>query len=230
VTVQRYDLIDHGGSVAASTRTFALWWGDPNAFPRDGRTVIESFLQGLSGSDYLGVADEYLRGANATTSFGGSLFDSSAPPAQNPTESAIADKACSALVANGIANAPGDLVFVLSSVFPAGTIPFCAWHYWGICNGQPLLVAYIPNPTGTACGRMTNGCSAFSGEATAMGTFAAHELMESVTDPFVSAWMDDLGQEVADKCAGLTACVQLSTATLQLQPLYSNALHSCVQR
>jgi len=230
VTVQRYDLIDHGGSVAAATRTFALWWGDSSAFPPDGRTVIESFLGGLAGSDYLGVVDEYMRGSTATTSFGGSLFDSSAPPAENPTESAIADKACSALAANGITNAPGDLVFVLSSVFPAGTIPFCAWHYWGICNGQPLLVAYLPNPAGTACGRMTNGCSAFSGGATAMGTLAAHELMESVTDPFVSAWRDDLGEEIADKCAGLTACVSLSTATLQLQPLYSNALHSCVQR
>jgi len=230
VTVQRYDLIDHGGSVAASTRTFALWWGDPNAFPPDGRTVIESFLRGLAGSDYLGVADEYMRGSTTTTSFGGSLFDSSAPPAENPTESAIADKACSALAANGITNAPGDLVFVLSSVFPAGTIPFCAWHYWGTCNGQPLLVAYLPNPAGTACGKMTNGCSSFSGEATAMGTFAAHEFMETVTDPFVSAWQDDLGQELADKCVGLAACVSLSTATLQLQPLYSNALHSCVQR
>jgi hypothetical protein len=230
VTVQMFDLIDHGGNVAASTRTFALWWGDPIAFPPDARTVLESLLVGLDGAAYLGVADEYMRGAHSTTSFGGSLFDSSAPPAENPTESVIADKACRALAANGIANRPGDMVFVISSVFPVGTIPFCAWHYWGMCNGETLLIAYLPNPTGTPCGRMGSGCNAFSPEATALGTFAAHELMETITDPYITAWKDLLGEEIGDKCLGLAACVPLSTGTLQLQPLYSNALHSCVQR
>src|SRR5207245_7409888 len=33
VTVQRLDLIDHGGTVAAATRTFALGRGDGKAFP-----------------------------------------------------------------------------------------------------------------------------------------------------------------------------------------------------
>jgi len=230
VTVQRFDLIDQGGNVAASTRTFALWWGDPVAFPADARTILESVLVGLDGSAYLGVADEYMRGAHATTSFGGSLFDSSAPPAENPTESVIADKACRALAANGITNRPGDMVFVVSSVYPIGNIPFCAWHYWGMCNGETLLIAYLPNPAGTPCGQMGSGCNAFSPEATALGTFAAHEFMETITDPHITAWKDLLGEEIGDKCLGLAACVPLSTGTLQLQPLYSNAVHSCVQR
>jgi hypothetical protein len=228
VTVQRLDLVDHGGRVAPSTRTFALWWGDPDAFPADARTVLESLLLGLDGSAYLAVADEYLRGAHATTSFGGSLFDSSAPPAENPTESAIAQQACRALDANGIAPRPGDMVFVVSSIFPAGSVPFCAWHYWSLCHGETLLVAYLPNPSGTACGRMGSGCNGFSQEATALGTFAAHELMETITDPYITAWKDLIGQEIADKCVGLAACVPLTTGTLQLQPLYSNALHGCV--
>jgi hypothetical protein len=230
VTVQRFDLVDHGGSVAVSTRTFALWWGDLNTFAADGRTVVESLLVGLDGSAFLGVADEYMRGAHATTSFAGSLFDSSSPPVESPTESVIADKACRALAANGIANKPGDMVFVISSVFPAGSIPFCAWHYWGMCNGETLLIVYLPNPAGTACGRMGSGCNAFSPEATALGTFAAHEFMEAITDPYITAWRDLLGDEIGDKCVGLAACVPLSTGTLQLQPLYSNAVHSCAQR
>ena len=230
VTVQRFDLVDYGGNVAATTRTFALWWGDPNAFPADARTVVESLLVGLDGSPYLGVADEYMRGLHATTSFGGSLFDSSVPPSEDPTEAVIADQACRALAANGITNKLGDMVFVISSVFPAGHIPFCAWHYWGICDGETLLIAYLPNPAGTACARVGNGCNAFSPEATALGTFAAHEFMETVTDPYITAWRDLLGDEIGDKCVGLAACVPLSTGTLQLQPLYSNAVHSCAQR
>ena len=229
VTVQRLDLIDHGGTVAAATRTFALWWGDDKAFPPDARPLLESLLQGLDGSAWLRVTDEYTRGAHATTSFAGSLFDSSAPPAEDPAESEISDQACHSLDRSGIAPAAGDVVFVVSSIFPAGNAPFCAWHYWGLCHGQSLLVVYLPNPKGTACLRSVAGCNAFSAEATALGIFAAHEFIETVTDPFITAWRDPLGQEIGDKCFGTAACFQLSTGILQLQPLYSNTAHACVQ-
>jgi len=229
VTVQRLDLIDHGGTVAATTRTFALWWGDEKAFPPDARALLESLLQGLDGSAWLRTTDEYMRGAHATTSFAGSLFDSSAPPAQDPAESEISDQACRSLDRSGIAPAAGDVVFVVSSVFPAGNGPFCAWHYWGLCHGQSLLVVYLPNPKGTACLRAVAGCNASSPEATALGLFAAHEFIETITDPFITAWRDPLGQEIGDKCFGTAACFQLSTGILQLQPLYSNSAHACVQ-
>jgi len=232
VSVLRYDLVDHGGSVAPSTRTFLLWWGDVSAFSPDTGTVLEAVLRGLDGTSYLGIADQYLRGARATTSFGGNLFDTTAPPPPNPPESTISDAACAALDANGIAPGPGDMVFVVSSaVFPPGgvALPFCAWHYWGICHGQNLLVAYLPNPKGTSCASMGSGsCNTFSAESTALGTFAAHEFMETITDPFVTGWSDARGAEIGDKCFGIAACVALSTGTLQLQPLYSNAAHACV--
>src|SRR6185503_7858498 len=99
-------------------------------------------------------------------SFGGNLFDTTAPPPPNPPESTISDAACAALDANGIAPGPGDMVFVVSSaVFPPGgvALPFCAWHYWGICHGQNLLVAYLPNPKGTSCASMGSAsCNTFS--------------------------------------------------------------------
>ena len=229
VTVQRLDLVDHGGTVAPTTRTFALWWGDANAFPQDARPLLESLLKGLDGSAWLRATDEYMRGANATTSFAGSLFDPSVPPAEDPAESEISDQACRALDRSGIAPAAGDVVFVVSSVFPAGNSPFCAWHYWGLCHGQTLLVVYLPNPKGTACLRTVAGCNGSSPEATALGIFAAHEFIETITDPFITAWRDPLGQEIGDKCFGTAACFPLSTGILQLQPLYSNSAHACVQ-
>src|SRR5256886_2154015 len=78
VTVQRLDLIDHGGTVAAATRTFALWWGDDKAFPPDARPLHESLLQRLHGPAGRLVTDQYTRRADAPTSAAGSLFDSSA--------------------------------------------------------------------------------------------------------------------------------------------------------
>ena len=79
------------------------------------------------------------------------------------------------------------------------------------------------------CLRSVAGCNAFSAEATALGIFASHEFIETITDPFITAWRDPLGQEIGDKCFGTAACFQLSTGILQLQPLYSNAAHACVQ-
>jgi len=74
----------------------------------------------------------------------------------------------------------------------------------------------------------SGNCNTFSAESTALGTFAAHEFMETMTDPFVTGWSDARGAEIGDKCFGLAACVALSTGTLQLQPLYSNAAHACI--
>src|SRR2546430_1604843 len=165
VTVQRLDLIDHGGTVAAATRTFVLWWGDEKIFPPDARPLLESLLQGLDGSAWLRVTDEYMRGAHATTSFAGSLFDSSAPPAEDPAESEISDQACRSLDRSAIAPAAGDVVFVVSSIFPAGDAPFCAWHYSGLCHGHTLLGVYLPNPNGTAWLRRVARRNAVSEEA-----------------------------------------------------------------
>src|SRR5207248_9833675 len=94
--------------------------------------------------------DEDTREAHTTPSLPGALFGSSAPPAGDPAESEISDQACQSLDRSAIAPAAGDVVFVVSSVFPAGNAPFCAWHYWGLCHGQSLLVVYLPNPKGTA--------------------------------------------------------------------------------
>jgi hypothetical protein len=230
VTVRFFDLIDSGGNVMPATRTFALWWGDMSAFPPDAQPNLEALLAGLNGSAYLGVLDQYLRGGHATTVFGGSLFDQSAPPSADPLQGAIADEACRALDAKGIVPAPGDMVFVFGSAFPAGNVSYCSWHSWGSCNGQSLLIAYLPNPAGTPCAQVLNGCSAASPLAAGVAGYAGHELIEAIVNPFDGAWKDEHGEEVVDKCQGLEVCVPLATATVMLTPLYSNAVHACVQQ
>jgi hypothetical protein len=56
---------------------------------------------------------------------------------------------------------------------------------------------------------------------------AAHELMESITDPFVSAWYVGSGQEIADVC-GAPHCVAFGNATLALPDIYSNSQQACI--
>jgi hypothetical protein len=230
VTVRFFDLLDGGGTVAADTRTFIVWWGDARRFPADAQTGVELLLRGLDGSPYLAVLDQYLRGSVAHTLFGGSLFDIGTPPSQDPLQTTIADEACRALDNNGIPPAPGDMVFVMASAFPGGKIDYCSWHSWGICHGQTIFIAYLPNPVGTPCGQVVNTCTASSAGTSALVGLASHELAEAVTDPLGGGWKDAQGEEIADKCFGLTGCVPLSTGSAMLVPLYSNASHSCVQQ
>jgi hypothetical protein len=205
-----------------------MWWGDSKAFPPDARTGLDRMLRGLDGSAYLAIADQYMRGRRTTTSFAGSLFDSSAPPA-DPTGFVLADYACRILESNRIAPREGDIVFVITSNFPAAAQGvYCAWHGTANCHGQSVLLAYTPNPTGSWCDSGTDVCkSGLSVPTLSLLTMAAHELMESITDPFGSAWHGREGWEMADRC-GFQACVPLSTGTFELPHMYSNANHACV--
>lgn len=64
-----------GGAVLPNTTTYAIWWGKPSDFPSDAPEGLDDFLEGLGGSPYLGLANEYLFGQEAHTRFGGNLFD-----------------------------------------------------------------------------------------------------------------------------------------------------------
>ena len=232
VTVVPRDLIDHGGPVVPSTRTFALFWGDLAGFPADLRPLQEALLGNLGGSGYLALADQYLRGATASTRFGGTLSDPSAPP-DSPDKAgaqAIGAEGCRALQAAGIAPEAGDLVFVYSSAALSPLPGWCAWHSTYDCGGTTLLVSFVPAASGSsACLRLGAdiGCNGASAEANATASLTAHELLEAITDPLVTAWTDAAGQELADKCESEPRCIQLSGGAFQLQAEYSNAAHAC---
>src|SRR5262245_47295113 len=56
-------LIDHGGLVLGSSTAHAIYWGKPADFPSDLQSGMAAFLGGLSGSSYLALATQYMRGA-----------------------------------------------------------------------------------------------------------------------------------------------------------------------
>ncbi|MFN2548875.1 MAG: hypothetical protein ABR567_15725 [Myxococcales bacterium] len=233
VDVLPADLVDHGGTVVPTTRTFAIFWGDPNGWPADVRPAQEAILRGLAGSAYLRLGDEYLRGATGGTSFGGTFTIPSNPPgspdkADNQTVGAVA---CEALKAGGVTVAPGDVAIVYGSAQLSPAPSWCAWHSYFTCGGTTLLIAFIPNVAGPyGCVKLgaNAGCNLLSEDANATGSLAAHELLEAMTDPLLSAWTDAAGGEIGDKCEEQTRCIALSTGSFQLQTEYSNAIHACV--
>lgn len=232
VDVLPADVVDRGGPVVAATRTFAIFWGDPSAWPADVRSAQESVLRGLNGSDYFHIADEYLRGASGTTSFGGSFTVTSSPPASpdKADNQTIGAAACAALQAGGVTVAPGDVAFVYGSALLSPTPSWCAWHSYTGCNGTTLLIAFIPNVAGSfGCLKLgaNAGCNDLSEDANATASLTAHELLEAMTDPLLSAWTDASGAEIGDKCETETRCIALRTGSLQLQTEWSNAVHAC---
>jgi hypothetical protein len=87
-------LIDHGGPVLPSSTSYAIYWGTTTDFPADLQSGMESLLSGFNGSNYLGIAQQYMRGASVATLYGGALVDTSAPPAKPATTANIAAEVC----------------------------------------------------------------------------------------------------------------------------------------
>jgi hypothetical protein len=223
-------LIDHGGAVLETSTTYAIYWGDQSAFPSDLKASMTSLFQGFERSSYLAIANQYMRGSAAVTSFGTSYDDTSAPPSHSPKTSAIGAEVCK-LVASPD---PSGIYFVFTSNAPKAN--FCAWHDKATCNGVTFQVAYVPNqaliPGCSPFTRKNLNCNNFSEGTVSSADSVAHEYMEATTDPHLDAWYDQSGGEIADKCNfDYQACVQLSNGTSwQIQSEWSNAISGCQQQ
>lgn len=223
-------LIDHGGAVLASSKAVAVYWGPAGDFPPDLESGMAALLSGFTGSSYLGIAQQYMRGAAISTIYGGALSDSSAPPKHAPKASDLGAEVCKLVGAPD----PSAVYVVFTSNAPH--VSYCAWHDKATCNGVTFQVAYIPNqaqlPGCSPYTRSNLGCNAYSNGTVTSADSVAHEFMEAVTDPHIDAWYDQQGAEVADKCNfDYQACVTLGNgSTWQIQSEWSNALGGCRQQ
>jgi hypothetical protein len=222
-------LIDHGGPVLSSSKTYAIFWGTFPSSASDLVPAMDLLLGGFNGSSYLGIATQYLRGGSPTSSYGGHAFDSSAPPKSAPNASALGAEVAKAYGAAVVTDA---LYVVFTSNLPH--INYCAWHDRTTAGGVPIEVAYIPlQPHGCSPLSVSNlGANSYSDVTQAAADSVAHEFMETVTDPKLDAWYDSSGGEIADKCNyNYQAVVTLSNSTRwQIQSEWSNGLGACQQQ
>jgi hypothetical protein len=222
-------LIDHGGPVLASSKTYAIYWGTASDFPTDLQGGMGSLLSGFNGSSYLGIAQQYMHGSAVSTTYMGPVFDASVPPAKSPTAAEIGAEVCKLFPSPD----PNAVYIVFTSNAPK--INFCAWHSAATCNGVTIQVAFIPNQEllpGCSPYVATNlHCNGYSEGTVASADSVAHEFMESITDPHLNAWYDRTGQEIGDKCNFVyESCVSLSSGAWQIQSEWSNAINACQQQ
>jgi hypothetical protein len=222
-------LIDHGGTVLATSKTYAVYWGPQSGFPGDLENGMAALLSGFDASAWLGVTKQYMRGAAVTTSYAGTILDSSAPPVKAPSTSSLGAEICKLVPSPD----PSALYIVFTSNAPK--VNYCAWHDKATCNGVTFQVAYVPNqaqlPGCSPYTRTNLGCNTYSAGTVSSADSVAHEFAETITDAHIDAWLDKNGQEIGDKCNFVyQGCVPLSTGSWQIQSLWSNAVNGCAQQ
>lgn len=218
----------HGGPVLqAATKVVAVYWANSAIYlngPIPGSTgggasdgsLVGFFLRNLGGSAYFNINTTYTNGsgkaiANVVNYVGFWANNTNAP---SGTQS-VSDASMLAMLQSGFTS--GKLSYdanTLYVIFTAGTVnlgggfgtQYCAYHWYGnlTLNGQSKWVLYSAMPYDYA---YANACTANAASpnndpgADAEVNTLAHEIEETTTDMYLSAWYDSRGYENADKCA-----------------------------
>jgi len=224
-------LVDHQGPVLPAPHLYAIWWGNPVDFPADAQAGMTAFFNGVSGSGYLQIIAQYMRGAGVSASPVTNLVDTTSPPVRTAGPALVTEIA--KLTRRTVD--PNGIYFVFTSNTPTG-VPYCGLHSSARVGRAEIAYAYLPNPTGRpgCMPRVQLGANTLSESTQAWVNVTAHELLEAMTDPrplTTAAWIDDLGAEIGDKCAWqFAAPVQLADdSRWQLQEEWSNQTGGCVQ-
>jgi hypothetical protein len=230
------------GNVLNAHNTAVIFWGtewNDAAFAGDKITGLDTFFSNMNGSQYASTGNEYydvVGGVQTliqpSSTYLGHVIDSTAAPRKALSTSSAVAKACAVAGNNPD---PSTVYFIYTST-GAGHVNYCAWHSWGTCSsGAPIQVAYMPNIDGIAGCDPQDSATGHSQGLAALANVTAHELMEAVTDPRGSGWMDSSGAENGDKCAwafpvsdtnpsGLSTLTDGSQWKLQME--WSNAAYS----
>jgi Phosphate-induced protein 1 conserved region len=199
-------ILYHGGPVLRNPTIYFIWYGTWT--PAD-RTILETLAAHIGGSPYANIWTTYYDSGGQsipnTVTFGGSATD------DYSQGRSLSDLGVQRVVERAINNQslPLDqsgIYFVLTASDVTETSGFCTkycgWHTNVNTGGARFNIAFIGNAAycPDACETQTVSPNDDPG-ADSSASVVAHELEESITDPFLNAWYDENGEEVADKCA-----------------------------
>jgi hypothetical protein len=156
-----------------------------------------------------------------TSPYPASACSDSATPGNCLSDAQIQSEVSKVMTANGWSGGLTHLFFVFTSYgegscYSSSSCAFtqyCAYHSNFTSGSQTVLYANMPyaNTSPSACDVSTtpNGDIA----ADSVINVTSHEHMEAVTDPLGSAWYDNRGYEIGDKCAWNFGSVSLDGNT-----------------
>jgi len=242
-----------GGAVQVTTKVYLVFWGSQWTSTDPVAVYLQSFLSGLgAGETWSRSTTQYCQHTQlgATTCSSGSThiqqpgpalagmwFDSASAAPAGTSQSQLAAEARRAASHFSPSPLGANVQFVV--VTPHGASPqgfgtsYCAWHSYTTSAAVGTIaytnLPYIPD-AGAACGQ--DFVNTTTGALDGVSIVEGHEYAETVTDPFINAWIDQQGAENGDKCAwintgpGAATDVTLSTGSYSVQSLWSNASNS----
>jgi serine protease len=251
-----------GGQVQTATHVYVVFWGSQwttTGDPAGEKAYLTNFLGGLYGGqdNWSGSTTQYCQGAvtGATACSSGASFithptssplagtwidgATAAPSRTSQTQlAAEARKAAAHFSASPLGANAQIVVATPSGADPQGFgTSYCAWHSYTSGTGVGTVaytnLPYMPD-AGAACGQGFVNAGA-AGALDGVSIVSGHEYAETVTDPYINAWIDQQGQEIADKCAwinpgqpGGARDLALGSVSYAVQGLWSNAAGGCV--
>lgn len=199
----------HGGPVMlGTTNVYYIWYGDWKG--SNAPAILEYLAAHIGGSRWFNINTTYYdsqkRRVSNSVHFAGATNDWYSR-GTTLTDAEVQQVVTDAVKSGRLPKDTHGVYFVLSAKDVSESSGFCThycgWHNHGVIAGSDLKYAYIGNPIRcpSAC-QPQNPSPNRNSPADAMASVIAHELSEAVTDPYFSAWYDDVhGEENADICA-----------------------------
>jgi len=254
-----------GGPVQHTPHVYLVFWGPKWGTNTATENFVKSFFTDLGKpSDYWSTTVEQYGDKTGHPTFGkgllvGTYWDKNTPE-KSVTNTNLGTEAAAAVnwlhiadtndadvviaARQGTCFTPpsGGLNFAGNCGTPQAT-GYCAFHDWDVNTANSSLylpwenLPYQPD-AGAGCGQ---GFINSPGTNDGYSITGGHELMEAITDPVGTGWLDTndtiSGGEVADKCAwggqlwgdsDPAGNVTLGGGTFAMQSLWSNATRGCV--
>jgi hypothetical protein len=243
-----------GIGVEPKPRIYLVLWGSQwnNNDPSGEESILHSFYSGVGGSSWLSTVTQYCQGVASGTYFcngagtaagnpsgilAGAWYDNASSAPSKPRQSQLAAEAVRAATffGNKTAASNAGVQYVIATAHGNNASGFgtqyCAWHSSTSSTVGNVAYTNLPYMTdaGASCGANFNGL----GEKAGITIVGGHEMAETITDQFPNGgWLDSGGEEIGDKCAwissgqGASADVKISTGTVPVQSLWSNAFNS----
>jgi hypothetical protein len=258
-----------GGPVQHTPHVYLVFWGPKWGTDTATENFVKSFFTHLGApGDYWSTTVEQYTDKTGHPTFGKSLlvgtyWDKNTPEKNvsntnlgteaaaavkwlNITDTNDADVVIAAQQGTCFSAPAGDITFAgngATCAQPSPSSGYCAFHDWDVNGSNSSLylpwenLPYQPD-AGAGCGQtFINTPGTDDGYSITGG----HELMEAITDPIGTGWVDNAdtvsGGEVADKCAwggelwgdnDPAGNVALAGGTFAMQSLWSNAVRGCV--
>jgi hypothetical protein len=182
-----------------------FWGGSWNNFALFEHGVIQSFYKAISGSPWQGILTEYFDTSGnisptITVDFYTDGTKTVSPTSINDTK--IREEVNAAVKAKGWTRETNSQFVVIpqpSATYAAGFgSGFCAYHGVEASGASYTFAPYAGTEP------FASQCKGYDPEGNALHVttmLASHEYAESATDPFINAWRDSEGFEIADICA-----------------------------